>query len=181
MTDQSTHSSAAAGSLGTRSAELDPGSAPGEAATFPALLRQLVDDLATLFRKELALASSEVRQSIDDARKGAGALATGGLVLYAGFLFLLLAITAGLAESMSPWVAALLVGAVVTVVGFCHGQSRQEEGVGRQFRSGSSRCRPPEGQGRSQETNAMTSHIDDLKQTFARIRMCSSKSRSRPG
>jgi len=88
-----------------------------EPTSFGHLLSQLVEDVAVLVRKELALATSEVSHSIDQAKAGAGAAVGGGAVLYAGVLFLLLAATFGLAEIMPPWAAALIVGGVVTLIG----------------------------------------------------------------
>ncbi len=81
------------------------------------LLRQLVDDVTLLVRKELALATSEISHSIDEAKTGAGAVVGGGAVMYAGLLFLLAAATLGLAEVMPGWLAALIVGGVVTLIG----------------------------------------------------------------
>lgn len=82
-----------------------------------ALLRQLANDVAVLFRKELALAASEVGESVDEAKKGAVSMVTGGAVLYAGILFLLGALAAYLATLMPAWAAVLIVGAVTTIVG----------------------------------------------------------------
>jgi len=83
----------------------------------PDLLHQLLVDVAMLFRKELALAASEIRSSVDDAKRGAGSLVTGGAVLYAGFTFLLGAAMFGLATVMSLWLSALIIGAVTVVIG----------------------------------------------------------------
>ena len=81
------------------------------------LLRQLANDVAVLFRKELALAASEVGESVDEAKKGAVSMVTGGAILYAGILFLLGAVAAYLATLMPTWAAVLIVGAVMTIVG----------------------------------------------------------------
>jgi hypothetical protein len=81
------------------------------------LLRSLAGDAATLTRKEVALARSEVARAISDLKTGIVSAATGGSVLYAGFLFLLLSATLGLATVMEGWLAALIVGAVVAVIG----------------------------------------------------------------
>src|SRR3954453_18155035 len=82
-----------------------------------ALLRQLANDVAILFRKELALAAAEVGESVDAAKKGATSMVTGGAGLYAGVLFLLGALTAYLATKMSTWAAALIVGGATTIIG----------------------------------------------------------------
>jgi hypothetical protein len=81
------------------------------------LLRSLAGDAATLTRKEVALARSEVARAISDLKTGIVSAATGGSVLYAGFLFLLLSATLGLSTVMEGWLAALIVGAVVAVIG----------------------------------------------------------------
>jgi hypothetical protein len=91
----------------------------GRDAESPAgLLRRLVDELTTLVRQELALATSEITRSISSARTGITAIASGGAVLFAGFLVLLAAAVLGLAEVMEAWLAALIVGLIVAAVGY---------------------------------------------------------------
>lgn len=90
---------------------------PGEKARFYDLIRHLIDDLALLFRKELALAGSEVSHSLSDTKKGVSSLISGVVVLNSGYLFLLAAATLGLGQIMELWLAALIVGVVVTVIG----------------------------------------------------------------
>jgi hypothetical protein len=82
------------------------------------LLRQLAHEVPALLTKELALAKAEVREAADTTKAGVAGVAGGAIVLLAGLIFLLLAAVYGLALYMQPWLAALLVGAVVTVVGF---------------------------------------------------------------
>jgi|GEM_PF-181597 hypothetical protein len=84
---------------------------------FYELIRHLVDDFALLFRKELALAGSEVSHTLTDAGKAISGLANGVMVLNSGYLFLLAAATLGLGQVMALWLAALMVGGVVTVIG----------------------------------------------------------------
>jgi hypothetical protein len=95
----------------------DPVLDPSRGRSAADLLKQLLGDVTLLFRKELALAASEVSQSVDAAKTGAVSMATGGAVLYAGILFLLGALTLWLATMMASWLAALIVGGVVTVIG----------------------------------------------------------------
>jgi hypothetical protein len=83
----------------------------------PQLLRRLVDDTATLIRKELALATSEISKAVEDAKTGVVSMVAGGAVLYLGVIFLLASATLGLALFMRGWAAALIVGGVVTLVG----------------------------------------------------------------
>src|SRR5690554_5240223 len=100
---------------------------PEERAKVYTLVKQLFDDLALLLRKELALAASEVGKSLKETKIGAAGLLSGAFVLNAGFLFLLAAATLGLAEVMSAWLAALIVGAVVTAVGLIMVQSGKKK------------------------------------------------------
>ncbi|MEP1217436.1 MAG: phage holin family protein [Marinobacter sp.] len=81
------------------------------------LVKHLVEDVALLFRKELALAASEVGHSVKDTKKGITGLLNGAVVLNSGYLFLLGAAALGLAQVMEAWMAALIVGVVTTVVG----------------------------------------------------------------
>ena len=83
----------------------------------PDLLHQLLVDVAMLFRKELALAASEIRSSVDDAKTGVGSMITGGAVLYAGFTFLLGAAMFGLSTVLPLWLSALIIGAIAVVIG----------------------------------------------------------------
>lgn len=81
------------------------------------LLRRLGNDVLTLFSKEMALARSEFSHALSDTKAGAASLATGGGVLFAGFLFLLGAAYLGLANVVSNWLAALIVGGVTALIG----------------------------------------------------------------
>lgn len=90
---------------------------PEEKARFYDLVRHLIDDFALLFRKELALAGSEVSLSLNDTKKALSGMISGVVVLNSGYLFLLVAATLGLGQIMELWLAALIVGGVVTVIG----------------------------------------------------------------
>lgn len=81
------------------------------------LVRRLADELTTLFTKELALLKVETTNSIREAQAGIGSMAAGGAVLYAGFLFLLVSAFLGLSLVMDGWLAALIVGGVVAIIG----------------------------------------------------------------
>jgi len=107
---------------------------PEERAKVYTLVKHLFDDLGLLLRKELALAASEVGKSVKDTKKGAAGLLSGAFVLNAGFLFLLAAATLGLAEVMDPWLAALIVGAVVTIIGMVLVQSGKKKFEAANFR-----------------------------------------------
>jgi hypothetical protein len=81
------------------------------------LVRRLTDELATLLRQELTLATAEVARSMRIMLTGAAALAVGGAVLYTGLLVMLAAAVLGLATVLQPWLAALVIGAAVSIIG----------------------------------------------------------------
>lgn len=81
------------------------------------LLRQLTHEVPSLITKELALAKAELSESLRATKAGAGSVATGGAVLLGGFIVLLMSAVYGLSNVMAPWLAALIVGGVVVVIG----------------------------------------------------------------
>lgn len=93
------------------------GSVAPEPRSIPHLLRQLTDQVTTLFTKEMALARSEVRHAVSQAKTGVGSVAVGALVTFGGFLVLLFAAVYALALVLSAWLSALIVGLVTVVIG----------------------------------------------------------------
>jgi Putative Actinobacterial Holin-X, holin superfamily III len=81
------------------------------------LLRQLLKDVSTLCRQEIALAKADVSASLCSARRSIGVLAVGGAVLFGGFLALLGAAILALGAVMAMWLAALVVGVTVVILG----------------------------------------------------------------
>jgi len=82
------------------------------------LFSQLANDTTTLVRQEVRLAKVELGQKATQAGKQIGLIALGGAVTYAGFLAILAALIALLAEYMSVWLSALIVGVVVAGIGY---------------------------------------------------------------
>ena len=74
-------------------------------------------DVGTLFAQELALLKTETTKSITDMRAAMMSIAMGGAVAFMAFFFLLLAAVYGLSNVVDPWLAALIVGGVVTLIG----------------------------------------------------------------
>jgi hypothetical protein len=96
---------------------LERNAASPESETTPSLLRRLVDDVGALFAQELALLKAETTQAIGDLKAAAVSIAAGGAVAFMGAFFLLLAAVYGLSNVVEPWLAALIVGGVVTLIG----------------------------------------------------------------
>jgi hypothetical protein len=82
------------------------------------LLKQLAREIPVLFTKELALAKAEMRENLRATKAGVAAVATGGAVMLAGMIILLMAGVYGLSTVLAPWLSALIVGAAALVVGW---------------------------------------------------------------
>ena len=83
----------------------------------PGLLRRLADDVGMLFAQEVALLKAETAKSIGDLKASTASIAIGGAVAFMGGFFLLLSAVYGLSNVVEPWLAALIVGGVVTLIG----------------------------------------------------------------
>ena len=83
----------------------------------PSLFRRLISDVGTLFAQEIALLKAETTQSIGDLKAATASIAMGGAVAFLGVFFLLLAAVYGLSNVVDPWLAALIVGGIVTLIG----------------------------------------------------------------
>jgi uncharacterized membrane protein YqjE len=88
-----------------------------ESASVGDLLRRLATDVPDLVVKELALARAELTESMRETRAGLIAMVVGVGVLMPGLFVLLMAAVYGLATVITLWASALIVGAVVTVIG----------------------------------------------------------------
>jgi hypothetical protein len=86
------------------------------------LFSDLWRESATLLRDEAALAKAELSEKVSQVGSGIAALAAAGAVLFAGFLLVLLAVVGlvalALPEEQAPWLAPLIVGIAVLVVGW---------------------------------------------------------------
>lgn len=86
------------------------------------LFTDLWRETSTLVHEEVALAKAEMSEKASRAGSGIASIAAGGAVLFAGFLLLLFAASAALAQALppdsAPWLAPLIVGAVVLIIGF---------------------------------------------------------------
>jgi xanthine/uracil permease len=96
-------------------------------SSIPDLLKDLRDEGTTLFRQEILLAKQEMSEKMGRVGRNLGFLAAGGLAAYAGVVVVLLALSAllyvglvemGLSHMMSGWLAPLIVGAIVALIGF---------------------------------------------------------------
>jgi formate hydrogenlyase subunit 3/multisubunit Na+/H+ antiporter MnhD subunit len=99
-----------------------PFNQPQENRSLFALFSDLWRETSTLVHKEAELAKAEMSEKVSQVSTGMAELAIGGLIVFAGFIILLLALSNGLMhllpEEQADWLAPLIVGAVVVVFGF---------------------------------------------------------------
>ena len=84
------------------------------------LFGQLSQDMTLLFRQELQLARVEMSEKISQLTGNLVSIVAGGFVAYVGALALVAALILGLNQvaGISPWVSALIVGAIFAVAGY---------------------------------------------------------------
>ena len=101
------------------------------------LFADLLRDMTTLVRQELALAKTEVTDKATAVGKDAGLVAGGGLLGFVGLLAIVAAVIELLAAILPRWLSALLVGAALAGGGAAAAKKgleaiRQEDLVPRQ-------------------------------------------------
>ena len=90
---------------------------PGPDRSIAALFTDLVNQISSLVRQEVALFKAELLEKLGLIGKGIGAVVAGALIAFSGWLALVAAAVLGLAIVVSPWLAALIVGLVLTGIG----------------------------------------------------------------
>ena len=97
-----------------------------ETRTIGSLLRELFDEARDLFRQEVSLAKTEATEKASLLGKNVAFIAAGGLVAFAGALFILAALSvllswlfriAGLSPETATLLGPLTVGLVVPIIG----------------------------------------------------------------
>ena len=97
-------------------------SIPSQERSLLSLFSDLWRETTTLVHEEAELAKAELSEKVSQVTTGAGEIAAGGAILFAGFIVLLFA-AVGALELMLPtehsiWIAPLIVGLVVIIIGF---------------------------------------------------------------
>lgn len=87
-----------------------------------AIVADVWENAEKLLRAEVELGLAELDRRVDKLKVGLTAATIGGAVLYAGVLVLLASVVLGLSKVMQPWLAALIVGVLVTGAGVLMGQ-----------------------------------------------------------
>jgi hypothetical protein len=81
-----------------------------------ALFGDLADDLRRLFWLEIELFTREFGDNLRRCQRGGAAMAAGVLLAFSAWLVLLAAAVLGLATVLRPWLAALIIAALVLAV-----------------------------------------------------------------
>lgn len=81
------------------------------------LFSDLLREGAGLMRAEVELARAEIVEKTGAAAGGAGMIVAGALVAFTGALALVAAAILALSLVLDPWLAALVIGAAIAVVG----------------------------------------------------------------
>src|SRR3954465_4737933 len=93
---------------------------PRERSLF-ALFSDLWRETSTLVHEEAELAKAEMSEKVSQLSTGLAELAIGGLIVFAGFIVTLIALSNGLAhflpEEQADWLPPLIVGVVVMAFG----------------------------------------------------------------
>lgn len=101
---------------------------PPQRDSIAVLLKDLTYQSSKLVRQEVELAKAEMNEKAQRAARNGASIAIGGAVAYAGVLVLLAAASIGLAVLLAAagldlvlwasWLAPLIVGAIVAVIGY---------------------------------------------------------------
>ena len=87
-----------------------------------ALFSDLWRETSTLVHAEAELAKVELSEKVSQVQTGIAGIAVGGAIIFAGFIVLLFAASNGLAkflpEEQAQWLAPLIIGLAVIVLGF---------------------------------------------------------------
>jgi drug/metabolite transporter (DMT)-like permease len=92
-----------------------------QSSSVGSLLSTVMQEISSLVRNEAALAKTEMTEKTHQAMGAIASIAMAGAVLLGGFLTLLAALVFLLNEVLpadtTPWLSALIVGVVVTIIG----------------------------------------------------------------
>lgn len=81
------------------------------------LVKELIAHAQNLVREEVRLARVELRDEAKKAARGSALTGAGAVVAYVGMLALTACLILALATAMAAWLAALIVGGVLLIIG----------------------------------------------------------------
>jgi uncharacterized membrane protein YqjE len=81
------------------------------------LMKEITEDLSTLFRKEIELAKQEIGTAVSTKAQGAVIIAIAGLFALFGLMFLLLAVRDGFDTFLWRWIADIATALLLLLIG----------------------------------------------------------------
>jgi hypothetical protein len=97
---------------------LHEGRAGAESRSIGELLRDLANDSTRLVRDELTLAKTEAQEKVSQVGAAVAMMAIGAVLAIPALVLILQAVVTVLSNFMWDWVAMLLVGIVIALVGY---------------------------------------------------------------
>jgi hypothetical protein len=91
-----------------------------DARSVPQLLADMLNELTSLFRKEIQLARAEMGEKVSEAGGAIPGIAGGGALALGGLIMLLMAAAAGIARAfdLAPGWGMLIVGVLAALLGY---------------------------------------------------------------
>ena len=94
----------------------EPVTIVGERSTVD-LIKDVVANIQSIIRSEIRLANAEMKEKATRASRASITMVAGGVLVLYGFAFLLVCIYQALTIVMWPWLSALIIFAVLSVIG----------------------------------------------------------------
>jgi hypothetical protein len=94
------------------------------------LVSQLIRDGSDLVRQEMALGKREIAENLNGFKRQVAAMAVGGVMALLGGMALTAALISLLAQFMPTWIAALIVGALLSAgagISIARGKAKLEQ------------------------------------------------------
>lgn len=91
---------------------------PKDERPLSTLLIEFADEMTLLIRQEADLIKVELSEKFSRLGLGLAAVIMGGLLASSGLLVLLASAVLALAHLVPPWLAALIVGVIISLAGF---------------------------------------------------------------
>jgi uncharacterized membrane protein YqjE len=90
---------------------------PAAAKSAGQLMKEITEDLSSLFRKEIELAKQELGTAVSAKARGAAIIAIAGVFALLAVMFLLLALRDGFDTFLWKWVADIATALVLLLIG----------------------------------------------------------------
>jgi uncharacterized membrane protein YqjE len=103
---------------------------PNSSRSISQILQEIVGHVGEIVRSEIRLATTELRQDLTGRAKAATYLAIGSVLLFYGGGFVLLGLVYAMATAWPAWLSAMVVGAVVALLGtilFATGRGKMKQ------------------------------------------------------